>query len=97
MDQKRISLEVWTRLLRFAEVKSNEPLKSFGIAVLTDAGGEDVSREEDERLAVPADGLDGREEPGGPAHRLHQPAVHVVDVVEVEERDRVRLGFRHLL
>ena len=65
--------------------------------VLTDAGGEDVPREEDERLAVPADGLDGSEEPGGAAHRLHQPAVHVVDVIEVDESQAVRLGLRHLV
>ena len=76
------------------------PTGSYNVlvyVVLTDAWGEDVPREEDERLTVPADALDGCEEPGGAAHGLHRPAVHVVDVIEVDEGDGVRLGHRHLV
>ena len=68
--------------------------------VLTDAGGEDVSREEDERLALLADRLDGRQEPGGPSHWLHAAALDIVHVVEVEDGDGVgpvTPGYRHLV
>ena len=67
------------------------------LGLLTDTRGEDVSREEDDGIAVLADSLDGRQEPGGASNWLHPSAVHVVDVVEVEESDGVRSCYWHLV